>query len=64
MKETIWRAKRLSREMQSHWRRYDRVERETRRRMEKEAEEQRKMDVELMEVLYFNECLYFLPISC
>lgn len=50
MKETIWRAKRLSREMQSHWRRYDRVERETRRRMEKEAEEQRKMDVELMEV--------------
>lgn len=50
MKETIWRAKRLSREMQSHWRKYDRVERETRRRMEKEAEEQRKMDVELMEV--------------
>lgn len=53
MKETIWRAKRLSREMQSHWRRYDRVERETRRRMEKEAEEQRKMDVELMEVSLF-----------
>lgn len=52
MKETIWRAKRLSREMQSHWRRYDRVERETRRRMEKEAEEQRKMDVELMEVYH------------
>lgn len=52
MKETIWRAKRLTREMQVYWRRYDRVERETRRRMEKEAEEQRKMDVELMEVRY------------
>lgn len=50
MKETIWRAKRLTREMQSYWKRYDRVERETRRRLEKEAEEQRKMDVELIEV--------------
>lgn len=50
MKETVWRLKRLTREMQSYWKRYDRVERETRRRMEKEAEEQRKMDVELMEV--------------
>ncbi|XP_011306977.1 putative DNA helicase Ino80 [Fopius arisanus] len=49
MKETIWRAKRLTREMQSYWKRYDRVERETRRRLEKEAEEQRKMDVELIE---------------
>lgn len=51
MKETIWRAKRLTREMQSYWKRYDRVERETRRRLEKEAEEQRKMDVELIEVI-------------
>lgn len=51
MKETIWRAKRLTREMQSYWKRYDRVERETRRRLEKEAEEQRKMDVELIEVM-------------
>lgn len=50
MKETVWRAKRLTREMQSYWKRYDRVERETRRRLEKEAEEQRKMDVELIEV--------------
>ncbi|XP_054271279.1 chromatin-remodeling ATPase INO80 [Macrosteles quadrilineatus] len=60
MKETIWRAKRLSREMQSHWRRYDRVERETRRRMEKEAEEQRKMDVELMEAKRQQRKLNFL----
>lgn len=43
MKETIWRAKRLTREMQGYWKRYDRVERETKRRMEKEAEEQRKV---------------------
>lgn len=54
MKETVWRLKRLTREMQSYWKRYDRVERETRRRMEKEAEEQRKMDVELMEVNIFT----------
>lgn len=53
MKETIWRAKRLTREMQSYWKRYDRVERETRKRLEKEAEEQRKMDVELIEVRRF-----------
>lgn len=43
MKETVWRAKRLTREMQGYWKRYDRVERETKRRMEKEAEEQRKV---------------------
>lgn len=51
MKEIMWRAKRLTREMQVYWKRFERVERETRRRMEREAEEQRKLDVELMEVL-------------
>ncbi|KAG6451472.1 hypothetical protein O3G_MSEX007172 [Manduca sexta] len=60
MKETVWRCKRLSREMQSYWRRYDRAERETRRRMEKEAEEQRKMDVELMEAKRQRRKLNFL----
>jgi DNA helicase INO80 len=50
MKENVWRAKRLTREMLSYWKRYDRNERETRKKQEKEAEEQRKMDVELMEV--------------
>ncbi|KAF4528300.1 hypothetical protein B566_EDAN014975, partial [Ephemera danica] len=49
MKESVWRMKRLTREMQTFWKRQDRVERETRRRMEREAEEQRKMDVEMME---------------
>lgn len=60
MKETIWRAKRLTREMQSYWKRYDRVERETRRRLEKEAEEQRKMDVELIEVRRYLVTILFL----
>lgn len=68
MKETIWRAKRLTREMQSYWKRYDRVERETRRRLEKEAEEQRKMDVELIEVsreiLAYKRRLYFCCCCC
>lgn len=49
MKEIVWRAKRLTREMQAYWKRYDRVEKVQRRQAEKEAEEQRKLDVELME---------------
>lgn len=60
MKETIWRAKRLTREMQVYWKRYDRVERETRRRMEKEAEEQRKIDVEIIEAKRQQRKLNFL----
>lgn len=60
MKETLWRAKRLTREMQGYWKRYDRVERETKRRMEKEAEEQRKMDVELIEAKRQQRKLNFL----
>lgn len=60
MKETMWRAKRLTREMQAYWKRYDRVERETRRRMEKEAEEQRKHDVELVEAKRQQRKLNFL----
>ncbi|XP_058466733.1 chromatin-remodeling ATPase INO80 [Malaya genurostris] len=60
MKETIWRAKRLTREMQGYWKRYDRVERETRKRMEKEAEEQRKIDVEMVEAKRQQRKLNFL----
>lgn len=59
-KETIWRAKRLTREMMSYWKKFDRVERENRRRQEKEAEEQRKMDVELVEVKRQQRKLNFL----
>lgn len=60
MKETVWRAKRLTREMQSYWKRYDRVERENKRRLEKEAEEQRKLDVELIEAKRQQRKLNFL----
>ena len=60
MKEVIWRSKRLTREMQSYWKRYDRVERETRRRQEKEAEEQRKLDGEMMEAKRQQRKLNFL----
>lgn len=59
-KETIWRAKKLTREMLSYWKKFDRVERENRRRQEKEAEEQRKMDVELVEVKRQQRKLNFL----
>lgn len=60
MRETVWRAKRLTREMQGYWKRFDRVERETKRRLEKEAEEQRKHDVEVNEVLRQQRKLNFL----
>ena len=60
MKETVWRAKRLTREMLSYWKRYERIERDAKRRMEKEAEEQRKMDVELIEAKRQQRKLNFL----
>lgn len=60
MKETVWRAKRLTREMVAYWKRYERVERDTRRRLEKEAEEQRKMDFELLEAKRQQRKLNFL----
>ncbi|XP_059218024.1 LOW QUALITY PROTEIN: chromatin-remodeling ATPase INO80 [Stomoxys calcitrans] len=60
MKETVWRAKRLTREMLTYWKRYERLERDNRRRLEKEAEEQRKIDVELIEVKRQQRKLNFL----
>lgn len=60
MKETVYRAKKLTREMLGYWKRFDRVERETKRRLEKEAEEQRKMDVELIEAKRQQRKLNFL----
>ena len=44
------RARRLSKEMMAYWKRFEKVEKEHRRRAEKEAQEQRKMDGELREV--------------
>lgn len=60
MKETVWRTKRLSREMQTYWKRYERVERDARRRQEKEAEEQRRQDLEFMEAKRQQRKLNFL----
>ncbi|XP_065343833.1 chromatin-remodeling ATPase INO80 [Cloeon dipterum] len=60
MKDTVWRMKRLTREMQSYWKKTDKVEREARKRMEKEAEEQRKLDIELMEAKRQQRKLNFL----
>ncbi|EDV98617.1 chromatin-remodeling ATPase INO80 [Drosophila grimshawi] len=60
MKETVWRAKRLTREMLNYWKRYERVERDQRRKQEREAEEQRKQDVELIEVKRQQRKLNFL----
>ena len=60
MKESVWRAKRLTREMQAFWKHADRAEREVRKRKDKEAEEQRKMDMELMEAKRQQRKLNFL----
>ncbi|XP_041352377.1 chromatin-remodeling ATPase INO80-like [Gigantopelta aegis] len=49
MKEVPSRARRLTREMLLYWKRFEKVEKEHRRKVEKEALEQRKMDLELRE---------------
>lgn len=48
------RAKRLTREAIIYWRRYERVEKEQRKRAEKEALEQRKIGDEMKEVVKFH----------
>lgn len=50
MKEAAVRARRLSKEMMVYWKRFEKVEKESRKKAEKEAQEQRKMDYELFEV--------------
>lgn len=57
MKDAATRARRLSKEMQAYWKRFDKVEKEHRRKAEKEAMEQRKMDMEFREVLYCVCCM-------
>lgn len=52
--------KRLARENLAYWRRSKRVDREIRRKLEKEAEEQRKMDFELIEAKRQQRKLNFL----
>lgn len=49
-KETLPRARRLTKEIMLYWKKYDKVEKEHRKRAEKEALEQRKLDEEMREV--------------
>ena len=51
-KDTPSRARRLTREMLVYWKRFEKVEKEHRKRVEKEAIEKRKLDLELSEVGY------------
>ena len=59
-KEALNRTKKLSREVQLYWRMFDRAERETERRLKKEVEEQRKIDVEMLEAKRQQRKLNFL----
>ena len=59
-KETHSRAKRLTREMQNYWKKFDRVEKQQRRIEEKEAEAQQKLDLQLLEAKRQQRKLNFL----
>ncbi|KAK4313950.1 hypothetical protein Pmani_014747 [Petrolisthes manimaculis] len=50
VKDKVWLLKRLTRTMQGEWKKFDRILKEQNRRAEREAEEQRKMDKEILEV--------------
>ncbi|CAJ0929975.1 unnamed protein product [Ranitomeya imitator] len=54
-KETLPRARKLTKEMSLYWKKYDKVEKEHRKRAEKEALEQRKLDEEMRESI--TKCL-------
>lgn len=53
-KETLPRARRLTKEMLLYWKKYEKVEKEHRKRAEKEALEQRRLDEEMKEVEVFT----------
>ncbi|XP_056284260.1 chromatin-remodeling ATPase INO80 isoform X1 [Pseudoliparis swirei] len=59
-KETLPRARRLTKEMMLYWKKYDKVEKEHRKRAEKEALEQRKLDEEVKEAKRQQRKLNFL----
>ncbi|CAM9931918.1 unnamed protein product [Lampetra planeri] len=59
-KETLPRARRLTKEMLLYWKRYEKVEKEHRRRAHKEALEQRKLDEEMREAKRQQRKLNFL----
>ncbi|XP_066247321.1 chromatin-remodeling ATPase INO80 isoform X1 [Euwallacea similis] len=60
VKEQQWRMKRLARENIAYWKRSRRFDREVKKRLEKEAEEQRKIDHELIEAKRQQRKLNFL----
>ncbi|XP_072030901.1 chromatin-remodeling ATPase INO80-like [Amphiura filiformis] len=59
-KETPYRARRLTREMMAFWKHYDKVEKEHRKKAEKEAQEQRRLDDEIREAKRTQRKLNFL----
>ncbi|KAJ8269900.1 hypothetical protein GJAV_G00108040 [Gymnothorax javanicus] len=59
-RETLPRARRLTKEMLLYWKKYEKVEKEHRRRAEKEALEQRKLDEEMREAKRQQRKLNFL----
>ena len=60
MKESVWRAKRLTREMQAYWKKFDRVEKQQKKQQEKEQEEKYKLDVQKLEAKRQQRKLNFL----
>lgn len=54
------RARRLTKEMILYWKRFDKVEKDYRKRAEKEAQEQLKIDIELLEAKRQQRKLNFL----
>ncbi|XP_043930139.1 chromatin-remodeling ATPase INO80 [Protopterus annectens] len=59
-KETLPRARRLTKEMLLYWKKYEKVEKEHRKRAEKEALEQRKLNEEMREAKRQQRKLNFL----
>lgn len=55
VKDKVWLLKRLTRTMQNEWKKYDRIMKEQSKRAEREAEEQRKIDKEILEVISEDE---------
>ncbi|XP_052275442.1 chromatin-remodeling ATPase INO80-like [Dreissena polymorpha] len=60
MKDTPSKARRLTREMMVYWKRFEKVEKDHRKRVEKEALEKRKMDLEMTEAKRQQRKLNFL----
>ncbi|XP_040061145.1 chromatin-remodeling ATPase INO80 isoform X1 [Ixodes scapularis] len=59
-RDTPGRARRLTREMLLYWKRYEKVEKEHRRRAEREAQEQLRIDIEMREAKRQQRKLNFL----